>query len=77
MTGLPMISLPCGITRDGRPVGMQVIAKRFCDDQVITLGAAYEKVASEFFCRPEVDLSDVRPVSHALNTPSVFMGKTS
>ncbi|MED5299927.1 MAG: amidase [Pseudomonadota bacterium] len=77
VTGLPMISLPCGITKDGRPVGMQVIAKRFCDDQVITLGAAYEKVASEFFCRPEVDLSDVRPVSGALNTPNVFMGKTS
>tara|TARA_B100000212_G_scaffold320487_1_gene278351 strand:- start:4413 stop:5219 length:807 start_codon:yes stop_codon:yes gene_type:complete len=77
VTGLPMISLPSGFTRDGRPVGMQVITKRFCDDRVIALGAAYEKMSREFFCRPEVDLSDVRPVSDDLNTPNVFMGKTS
>ena len=70
-----MISLPCGTTRDGRPVGMQVIAKKFCDDNAICLGAGYEKIAGEFFRRPEVDLSDVRPVSHQLNTPNVFMGK--
>ena len=75
VTGLPMISLPCGTTRDGRPVGMQVIAKKFCDDNAICLGAGYEKIAAEFFRRPEVDLSDVRPVSDQLNTPNVFMGK--
>ncbi len=73
VTGLPMISLPCGFTRDGRPVGMQLIAKRFQDDTAIRAGAAYEEVAGELFRRPQIDLLDVRPISDHLNTPNIFM----
>ena len=31
LTGLPAISLPCGFTADGLPVGLQLIGDRFAD----------------------------------------------
>ena len=73
VTGLPVISLPCGLTTDGRPVGMQIIARRHRDDQAIEAGSAYEQLAPELFVRPRVHLEVVRPVSDDLNTPGVIM----
>jgi amidase len=73
VTGLPAISLPCGLTTDGRPVGMQIIARRHRDDQAIEAGSAYEQLAPELFVRPRVHLEVVRPVSDDLNTPGVIM----
>ncbi len=76
VTGLPMISLPCGLTTDGRPVGMQIITKRLRDDMAIKIGAFYESIAPELFRRPEINVLDVRPISDALQTPGTVMPKT-
>jgi amidase len=73
VTGLPMMSVPCGLTQDGRPVGMQIIARRLRDDAAIEAAAAYEAAAPALFRRPEIDLAAARPVSDALRTPGVVM----
>ena len=73
VTGLPAISVPCGLTRDGRPVGMQIIAKRHADDKALEAASGYEMLAPELFCRPEVNISVIKPVSEHLNTPGVTM----
>jgi aspartyl-tRNA(Asn)/glutamyl-tRNA(Gln) amidotransferase subunit A len=39
IAGLPAISLPCGVSREGLPIGMQIIGKKFDDQKV--LSAAY------------------------------------
>ncbi|MDA0306807.1 MAG: amidase [Proteobacteria bacterium] len=75
VTGLPAISVPCGLTNDGRPVGMQIIAKRHADDKALEAASAYEALAPELFCRPEVDVSVIKAVSEHLNTPGVTMRK--
>jgi Asp-tRNA(Asn)/Glu-tRNA(Gln) amidotransferase A subunit family amidase len=43
-TGHPAASVPAGVTPDGVPVGLQVIGRRFQDDDVLALGAALERL---------------------------------
>jgi aspartyl-tRNA(Asn)/glutamyl-tRNA(Gln) amidotransferase subunit A len=42
-THLPALSLPCGFTRAGLPVGMQIAGKPFDEATVLRVGHAYEQ----------------------------------
>lgn len=41
--GLPAVSLPCGFTGSGLPVGMQVFARPFAEATLLRLGAAFQR----------------------------------
>ncbi|MGH7716924.1 MAG: amidase family protein, partial [Vulcanimicrobiaceae bacterium] len=41
VVGLPAISVPCGLTHDGLPVGLQIVGRRFHEDRVLEAGAMY------------------------------------
>jgi aspartyl-tRNA(Asn)/glutamyl-tRNA(Gln) amidotransferase subunit A len=43
LTGLPAASVPVGTTRDGRPVGLQVMGRHLDDVGVLSLCAAIER----------------------------------
>lgn len=45
VTGLPAISVPCGFTRGGLPVGLQIVGRRRQDAAVLRAAAAFEAVA--------------------------------
>jgi amidase len=45
VTGLPAISVPCGFTRDGLPVGLQIVGRRRQEAAVLRAAAAYEASA--------------------------------
>src|SRR5262249_32757398 len=40
--GLPAISIPCGFTRSGLPVGLQIVGKRRGEATVLRAAAAFE-----------------------------------
>src|SRR5205807_5806586 len=42
LVGVPGISVPCGNTRAGLPVGLQIIGKHFDEATVLRLGHAHE-----------------------------------
>jgi amidase len=42
MTGLPAISIPCGFTSEGLPVGLQIVGRRLAETTVLKAAAAYE-----------------------------------
>ena len=42
-TGLPAISVPCGFTRDGLPVGLQLIGRAFDEATVLSIAFSYER----------------------------------
>jgi len=44
MTGQPAASVPCGFTKDGLPVGLQIAGRRFDDATVLRASAAFERV---------------------------------
>jgi amidase len=45
LTGLPVISVPCGFTRDGLPVGLQIVGRRRQEAAVLRAAAAFEAAA--------------------------------
>jgi amidase len=45
VTGLPAISVPCGFTRGGLPVGLQIVGRRCQDAAVLRAAAAFEAAA--------------------------------
>jgi amidase len=50
VTGLPAISVPCGFTPEGLPVGVQIVGRHNDDFGVLQLANAFEK-ATEFWKR--------------------------
>ena len=44
-TGNPAASVPAGLTAAGLPVGMQIIGKRFRDEDVFAVARAFEQIA--------------------------------
>lgn len=42
MTQQPALSLPCGLTSDERPIGLQVVGPRHADALVLRVGEAYQ-----------------------------------
>ncbi len=43
ITGNPAISIPCGFSKSGLPVGLQIIGNYGCDNTVLNLARAFEK----------------------------------
>lgn len=43
IAGLPAVSLPCGVDKNGLPIGMQIIGKKFDDEKVLSVAYFSEK----------------------------------
>lgn len=54
LTGLPAISVPCGFTRDGLPVGLQIVGRRRAEAAVLRAAAAFEEAVPWADARPPV-----------------------
>ena len=44
-TGNPAASIPAGLTKDGLPVGMQIIGKKFREEDVFAAARTYEEIS--------------------------------
>ncbi|MCA9999268.1 MAG: hypothetical protein KDE56_26075, partial [Anaerolineales bacterium] len=53
-TGLPAISVPCGFTADGLPVGVQLVGRHQDDFGVLQLAYAFEQATQVWRRRPEI-----------------------
>jgi amidase len=52
VVGLPAISVPCGFTREGLPVGLQIVGRWHDDATVLRAAAAFEEAAPWAHRRP-------------------------
>ena len=52
VTGLPAISVCCGFSKSGMPVGMQIVAGAFQEDLVFQVAHAYERLTEWYKRRP-------------------------
>ncbi len=43
IAGLPAISLPCGVDKEGMPIGMQLIGNKFAEDTILNVAYVFEK----------------------------------
>ena len=54
LTGQPAITVPCGFTADGMPVGLQIVGRRYADVSVLRAARAFELAAPWSDRRPLV-----------------------
>ena len=47
IVGVPAISVPCGLTSEGLPVGMQIIGRHFDEQTLMGFAYAYERLSRE------------------------------
>ena len=52
--GLPSLSMPCGRSADGRPLGLQIVGRPFAEATILRLGHAYER-ATPWTTPPPLD----------------------
>lgn len=57
MTGIPALSVPCGLTKGGLPIGAQIVAGLGQDARVLALGAEYQRLANWHVQRPSAKAS--------------------
>jgi aspartyl-tRNA(Asn)/glutamyl-tRNA(Gln) amidotransferase subunit A len=43
LAGVPAVSLPCGFSPDGLPIGLQMIGRPFAESTILRAAAAYER----------------------------------
>jgi aspartyl-tRNA(Asn)/glutamyl-tRNA(Gln) amidotransferase subunit A len=55
LTGQPAITVPCGFSGEGLPIGLQIAGRRHADAAVLRAAAAYEQAAPWTDKRPPVD----------------------
>ena len=55
LAALPGISIPCGLTRDRLPIGLQIVGRRFDEETVLRLAAALEGELKFRDQRPPLD----------------------
>ncbi len=46
LAGIPGISVPCGVNREGLPIGLQIFGKHFDEAKVLRVAAGYEAARS-------------------------------
>jgi len=53
--GIPAITVPCGLTSGGLPVGLMIAGPRFSEGKVLALAAAYERATEWHKRRPPLN----------------------
>ncbi len=54
MARTPSLTMPCGFTGDGAPVGFQLVARRLHESRLLGLGAAYQGATGWHEAHPEI-----------------------
>lgn len=54
LTGHPAASIPCGLSRDGLPIGLQIIGRRFSEATVLKASALFEKLGPWGKRKPDI-----------------------
>lgn len=54
LAGVPAMSVPCGFTKSGLPIGMQLIASPFAEETIFQAAHAYEQETQWFKRKPKI-----------------------
>ncbi len=54
MAGIPGISIPCGFSDEGLPIGLQIMAKAFAEETVLKTAYAFEQATEYHKKRPSL-----------------------
>jgi len=53
LAGLPALSIPCGLTGDGLPIGLQIVSRHWGEAKLLQAGHAFEQATKWHTLRPK------------------------
>jgi aspartyl-tRNA(Asn)/glutamyl-tRNA(Gln) amidotransferase subunit A len=59
--GIPAVSVPCGFSRSGLPIGLMIAGPRFAEGKVLALAQAYEAATDWHLRRPPLTPDTAKP----------------
>jgi len=59
LAGIPGISIPCGFSKTGLPIGMQILAKHFEEKKILQIAYAFERETDFHIKKPPLKSSSV------------------
>jgi aspartyl-tRNA(Asn)/glutamyl-tRNA(Gln) amidotransferase subunit A len=59
--GIPAISLPCGFSKSGLPIGLMIAGPRFSEGKVLAMAHAYETATEWHKRKPPLSASTPVP----------------
>jgi aspartyl-tRNA(Asn)/glutamyl-tRNA(Gln) amidotransferase subunit A len=59
--GLPAVSIPCGFSKSGLPIGLMIAGPHFSEGKVLALAQAYERATEWHTMRPPLKPDTVKP----------------
>ena len=54
VTGLPALSIPCGFTSEGLPIGLQIVSRAWNESGVLRIGYSYQEATDWNRMRPSI-----------------------
>jgi aspartyl-tRNA(Asn)/glutamyl-tRNA(Gln) amidotransferase subunit A len=54
LTGLPVLSVPCGCDQDGMPIGLSIVGRPFDEAGILKVGHAYQRATDWHKRRPRL-----------------------
>ena len=54
LAGIPGISIPCGFTNGGLPIGLQILAAPFEEEKLLRMARMYEQATDWHTRRPKL-----------------------
>ncbi len=54
LTGLPALSVPCGFTSEGLPIGLQIVSRAWNESGVLRIGYAYQEATEWLKVKPAI-----------------------
>ncbi len=54
IAGLPAVSVPCGKDKNGLPIGMQIIGRKFSEKTILTVAKAVETLRGGYHSLPQI-----------------------
>jgi len=52
LTGLPALSVPCGFSQSGLPIGLQIAGRPFAEQMILRVGQAFQTATDWHLRRP-------------------------
>ncbi|MFZ5584638.1 MAG: Asp-tRNA(Asn)/Glu-tRNA(Gln) amidotransferase subunit GatA [Thermodesulfobacteriota bacterium] len=54
LAGIPGMSVPCGFSQNGRPIGLQILGPHFAEETLLAVGHAYQEASDHHLQRPAI-----------------------
>jgi aspartyl-tRNA(Asn)/glutamyl-tRNA(Gln) amidotransferase subunit A len=58
LAGLPALSLPCGFTKEGLPIGLQIVSRAWAEAKILNLGYMFEQATEWHAYFPSLSQTD-------------------